>query len=103
MSNQCLKCGTQKSIKETENEKTQRAILKQSMVMSSLYTMNIASMNTSINTSNEGNKHDSYERYLMKKKGNVLSQQSKIIDTSAKGNKTKSYALGSLWNFCECS
>ena len=46
----------------------QKTILKQNEVGQSLYIQNIASLNNTINGKNEGIKHDSYQRYLLKKK-----------------------------------
>lgn len=74
----------------------QKRIQNQSRVHSSLYTMNISSLNNKINKNNEGIKHSSYERYLLRKKGNILSSQNKKISTTpVSGNKTQSLPISS--------
>ena len=83
----------------------QKNIQKQSGVSQSLYMYNITSMNNSINHNNEGKKHDSYQRYLLKKKGVVFSKQESIIQKPPKyGNKTNSLNISSevnkKCNFC---
>ena len=81
---------------------TQKNILKQNKVGQSLYIQTVASLNNTINNENEGKKYDSYQRYLMKKKGKVLSKQSTIVATKAKyGNKTNSIGLSSKANSCD--
>ena len=49
----------------------QKRIQKQVSQQASLYTMNFAALNSTINNQNEGIKFDSYQRYLNKKKGRV--------------------------------
>lgn len=76
----------------------QKNIQKQSGVSQSLYMYNITSMNNSINHNNEGKKHDSYQRYLLKKKGHVFSKQENRIETPGSGNKTNSLNISSKIN-----
>ena len=79
----------------------QKKIMKQSNVSQSLYIQNIASLSNKINSSNEGVKHDSYQRFLMKKKGKVFSNQSMIERVPLYGNKTKSLNLTSKIINCD--
>ena len=77
----------------------------QSGVSQSLYMCNITSINNTINNNNEGVKYDSYQRYLLKKKGVVFSKQESIIQKPPKyGNKTNSLNISSevnkKCNFC---
>jgi len=83
----------------------QKIIQNQSGVSQSLYMCNITSINNTINNNNEGVKYDSYQRYLLKKKGVVFSKQESIIQTPPKyGNKTNSLNISSEinknCNFC---
>ena len=61
----------------------QKKIQKQVRQSSGLYTMNFATLNSTINNENEGKKHDSYQRYLNKKKGQVLMSSSVKFSTAA--------------------
>lgn len=83
---------------------TQQIIQKQRRQSSGLYTMNYASLNSSINTQNEGVKHDSYQRRLNKLKGKVLSENGKTVSSDpVKGNKTSSIAFSSkVKSDCQC-
>lgn len=82
---------------------TQKRILKQTGVSQSQYLQNIASLHSSVNESNEGIKNNSYERYLNRKKGKVLSNQGKnVASEPAMGNKTQSVSLTSK-NTSDCS
>ena len=83
----------------------QKIIQNQSGGSQSLYMCNITSINNTINNNNEGVKYDSYQRYLLKKKGVVFSKQESIIQTPPKyGNKTNSLNISSEinknCNFC---
>lgn len=74
----------------------QKEIMKQKGVSSSQYQQNKKSLNSIIENTNEGVKHGSYQRYLDKKKGKVISNQGKLVATTPKiGNKTKSVPLTS--------
>ena len=97
----CQTCANQESIISTNETKVQRSILYQAHVHSSLYTMNISTLNNKINNNNEGIKFNSYDRYLNKKKGKVFSQQGKKVDNATQGNKTQSLSLSSKSN-CSC-
>jgi hypothetical protein len=78
---------------------TQKSILNQNRVHQSLYLQNIASLNNTINNTNEGIKYDSYQRYLLKKKGQLYSKQGSVVaSTPSYGNKTKSFSLTSKTN-----
>jgi hypothetical protein len=103
MSTSCKTCGDPLTPLVTLHElQTQKNILKQNKVGQSLYIQTIASLNNTINNDNEGKKYDSYQRYLMKKKGKVLSKQGAQVATKAKyGNKTKSIGLSSKANSCD--
>lgn len=85
---------------------TQKNIQKQNKVGQSLYIQTIASLNNTIEKTNEGVKYDSYQRYLLKKKGKVFSNQESVVaNTPNYGNKTKSFSLTSKTNsncdFCD--
>lgn len=97
----CQKCANQESIITTNETKVQKNILYQSHVHSSLYTMNISTLNNTINNNNEGIKYNSYDRYLNKKKGKVFSKQGQKVEQPKQGNKTKSFSLSSKSN-CSC-
>ena len=95
----CNTCDSQNSIIDTNKESVQKTILKQNRVHQSLYIQNIASLNNTINNTNEGKKYDSYQRYLLKKKGLVLTQHGKkSASTPVYGNKTKSMSVTSKNN-----
>ena len=82
----------------------QKTILRQNRVPGSLYIQNIAALNHSIQTSNEGVKHGSYDRYLLKKKGILYSKQgTKQATTPLKGNKTQGFSLTSKMNSSKCT
>ena len=82
---------------------TQKKILKQTGVSQSQYLQNIASLNSNINNTNEGIKNNSYDRYLNRKKGKVLSNQGKkVASEPSYGNKTQSISLTSK-NTSDCS
>ena len=87
------------------NPDRQKNIQNQSRVSSSLYTMNISALNRTVNTTNEGVKHGSYERYLNAKKGKLMSKLVKNTNTSVNpisGNKTKPFTLTSYNKNCAC-
>lgn len=72
----------------------QKEIMKQKGVSSSQYQQHKNSFNNTIEKTNEGVKHGSYQRYLDKKKGKVISNQGKMVAATPKiGNKTKSVPL----------
>tara|TARA_Y100000992_G_scaffold189035_1_gene128029 strand:- start:322 stop:621 length:300 start_codon:yes stop_codon:yes gene_type:complete len=78
------------------SESIQKEIMKQKGVSSSQYHQNKNSLNSTIQNQNEGSKHGSYQRYLDKKKGKVISNQGKTIaSTPQYGNKTNSMSLTS--------
>ena len=82
----------------------QKTILHQNRVPGSLYIQNIAALNHSIQTSNEGVKHGSYDRYLRKKKGILYSKQgANPAITPLKGNKTQSFSLTTQMNLTKCT
>ncbi len=90
----CNTCDSQTSIVNTNKESVQKTILNQNRVHQSLYIQNVASLNNTINNQNEGKKYDSYQRYLLKKKGKVLTQHGKkVASTPVYGNKTKSMSV----------
>ena len=83
---------------------TQKKILKQVGVSQSQYMQNITSLHSHIENTNEGVKNSSYERYLNRKKGKVLSNQdNKISDDPIYGNKTQSIPLTSKIVPGDCS
>jgi len=89
----------QESLIAVHEISTQKTILKQNRTQQSLYIQTIASLNNTINITNEGKKHDSYQRYLMKKKGKVFSKQGNVVaSVPVYGNKTKSMSLSSKNN-----
>ena len=100
MSTSCKSCPYDETSSVSVNAtNTQKSILNQNKVGQSLYIQNIASLNNTINTSNEGKKYDSYQRYLMKKKGKVFSKQGSVVaGTPSSGNKTRSFSLTSKMN-----
>lgn len=57
----------------------QTTTIKNKPVGQSLYIQNISSLNSKINNNNEGNKHNSYARYLMRKKGAIFSKDDSSI------------------------
>jgi hypothetical protein len=81
---------------------TQKKILKQVGVSQSQYMQNIASLHSNVNNTNEGAKNSSYERYLNRKKGKVLSNQGKTTSEPIYGNKSQSVSLTSK-NISVCS
>jgi hypothetical protein len=95
MSSNCRKCAIQNSIVQTNQNSVQKKLQNQVLVPQSLYSSTKSCLNTYVNNNNEGKKHNSYERYLLKKKGKVISQQGKKIDVPSHGNKTKSLSLTS--------
>ena len=74
---------------------TQKKILNQIGVSQSQYMQNITSLHNHIENTNEGIKNSSYERYLNRKKGKVLSNKGKISSEPLYGNKTQSVSLTS--------
>lgn len=97
MNTNCRTCDTQSSIISTNQEKVQKQIQKQVGVHSSMYTMSKGLLNSTINTSNEGVKHDSYQRRLNKlKQKNIqrsMHHHSKNTYEAAYGNKTQPYYI----------
>ena len=95
----CKTCDSQTSIVSTNADVVQHSILKQNKVQQSLYIQNVASLNNTINTTNVGIKYDSYQRFLLKKKGKVFSQHgNNAATTPSYGNKTKSLSVTSKNN-----
>ena len=70
----------------------QKIIQNQSGVSQSLYMCNITSINNTINNNNEGVKYDSYQRYLLKKKGVVFSKQ-ESLNISSEINKNCNFCI----------
>ena len=82
---------------------TQKRILNQTSVSQSQYLQNISALHSHVDNTNEGVKNGSYERFLNRKKGKVLSNQGKSISTTPSiGNKTQSVSLTSK-NTSDCS
>ena len=82
---------------------SQKEILKQTGVSQSQYLQNIAALHSHIDNTNEGIKNASYERYLNRKKGKVISNQGKTTTSAPSfGNKTQSVSLTSK-NTSDCS
>ena len=100
MSSYCRTCYSQTSIIQTKQNSVQKKIQNQVYVPQSLYSSTKSSLNSYINNTNEGNKHSNYERYLLKKKGKVVSQHGKKVDVALQGNKTKSLSLTSYNKNC---
>jgi len=85
----------------------QRRIMKQSRTFSSMYTQQRAALDSSINTTNAGAKHDSYQRYLNKKKRNnmVRTLNDNVANTAApkQGNKIQAFFMTyKLADDCGC-
>ena len=82
----------------------QKRIQKQVSQQASLYTMNFAALNSTINNQNEGIKFDSYQRYLNKKKGRVLKDNgTNVASDPTEGNKKSSIAFSSkVSSNCSC-
>lgn len=85
----------------------QRRIMKQSMTYSSTYTQQRAALDSTINTTNAGAKHDSYQRYLNKKKRNnmVRTLNDNIANTGSpkQGNKIQAFFMTyKLADDCGC-
>ena len=86
-----------------DQDAIQKEIMKQKGVSSSQYQEHKSSFNNIIERTNEGVKHGSYQRYIDKKKGKVLSNQGKMVAATPKiGNKTKSVPLTSYASY-KCS
>ncbi len=82
----------------------QKTVLHQNRVPGSLYIQNIAALNHTIQTSNEGVKYGSYDRYLLKKKGLLYSKQgTNPATTPLKGNKTQSFSLTNQMKLTKCT
>tara|TARA_Y100000389_G_scaffold204968_1_gene261377 strand:- start:2076 stop:2417 length:342 start_codon:yes stop_codon:yes gene_type:complete len=82
------------------DESTQKIIWKQVRVPSSLYTMNLKSQIASNDIKSNITKHDSYDRYLAKKKYGHLRENSNSV-SPIQGNKTKKYGIGTPGS-CKC-
>ena len=80
----------------------QKRVQKQVRQSAGMYIMNFAALNSSINTTNEGIKHGSYQRRLNRLKGKVLKGNGKKSTTAVKGNKTKSQPTNSIVGNCDC-
>ena len=103
MSSSCKTCGDDvSSLVALREVQTQKDILNQNKVGQSLYIQNVASLTNYVNTSNEGVKHDSYQRYLLKKKGKLFTNQENSVSSTPKyGNKRQSFSLTSKQNNCD--
>lgn len=89
------------SLVNNREKSTQKKILKQNKTMSSLYTNVVSSLNNTINNNNEGIKHNSYNRYLNKKKFNTFKKTGTKESLNPKqGNKTKSFLITELIKKC---
>lgn len=75
MSN-CKRCDNVTSLTNIMYSSNAKKIVNQSKVSQSEYISNISSSNNTINNNNEGVKYGSYHRYMAKKKGIVLSNNS---------------------------
>ena len=115
---QCKNCGVQK----WDNEARQRRIWKASRVASSLYTMNLSSLNAlsthesilklqpnkplPINwtpkSAGEAEKHGSYSRYLAVKKGKNSRTTPPSLNPPIQGNKINSFGLYKNSITCTC-
>ena len=80
-----------------DNVSNQKIIQNQVRVPSNLYTMNIATLTAANDTNTTIQKHDSYQRYLARKKGNNLKTDTNIVNP-IKGNKDRKYGIGQ----CTC-
>ena len=73
----------------------QKEIQNQTSVHQSQYLDNVTMLNNTINNTNEGVKYSSYQRYLNKRKGNIITNQGSLIETPVIGNKSRSFFLSS--------
>ena len=73
----------------------QKEIQNQTSVHQSQYLDNVTMLNNTINNTNEGVKYSSYQRYLNKRKGNIITNQGSLIETPVIGNKSRSFSLSS--------
>ena len=81
----------------------QKQIQNQARVHSSLYTMEFSTLHNSINNSNEGKKHSSYDRRLRSLKQSVLKNNKTCVNSSVTplhGNKKQPYLISSLFKTC---
>ena len=96
----CMACDPSGGNLENAAEVKQRRIWNVARTQSSLYTMNLASANNTINRTNVGLKHDSYNRYLNNKKNGYLkTKKTSPLPTPKQGNKQ--YLLGFIRG-CSC-
>ena len=85
----------------------QRRIMKQSQTNSSMYIQQRAALESNVNNTNAGAKHDSYQRYLNKKKRNnmVRTLNDNIANTASpkQGNKIQAFFMTfKLADDCGC-
>ena len=85
----------------------QRRIMKQNRTFSSMYTQQRAALDSNINTANAGAKHDSYQRYLNKKKRNnmvrTINDNIASTDSPKEGNKIQAFFMTyKLVDDCGC-
>jgi hypothetical protein len=88
--------------KQSVEEATQRKILKVVRIPSSQYVSNKATLiagNNSTLNNKLGKKHDSYARFLSKKKHGHIKEQTTNISIAKQGNKTRAYAIN---KHCTC-
>jgi len=81
--------------------------MKQNMTFSSTYTQQRAALDSTINTTNAGAKHASYQRYLNKKKRNNMVRTLNDNDASTaspkEGNKIQAFFMTyKLADDCGC-
>lgn len=85
----------------------QRRIMKQSQTSSSMYIQQRAALESNINNTNQGVKHDSYQRYLNKKKRNnmvrTLNDNDANVEPAKYGNKVQAFFMTyKLKDDCGC-
>ncbi len=85
---------------ENIDETTQKIIWNQVRVPSSSYTMNLKSQVASNDSKSNITKHNSYDRYLARKKYGHLRENYNSV-TPVQGNKTKKYGTGKPGS-CKC-
>ena len=91
--------------KESE-EIRQKRMWSQVRAPASVYTMNLASINVASHNDNLNTvavKHNSYDRYLAKKKANNLLTSKPSSITPLYGNKNKKYGMLSSVTMTNCS
>ena len=77
------------------NEIRQKRIWNQVRASASVYTMNLGALNVAVSSDDKNTvavKHNSYDRYLARKKAGYLLSDVNIV-TPSYGNKTKMYGM----------